>query len=140
MFRALDDSVQRLLRGSGLSFAWFPHDNPRGIVDDYDTNIMGNFTCDNPACSNTGWTSKKIAITIRRYPENKYNARVYHQRCLFCEWVSRPELDDSYADRVAYRLKKWSGVPVEAVYNGGNSMKPHESEYCEGCKAGRCQN
>jgi hypothetical protein len=40
--------------------------------------------------------------------------------------LSKPILDDSYVERVAYRLKKWCGVELE------------RPEFCEGCKAGHC--
>ncbi|KAB8067724.1 zinc-binding domain-containing protein [Aspergillus leporis] len=65
-----------------------------------DTNIMG-------------WSSKKIAITIRQYIGQKYNARVYHQRCKACNSLSRPILDHSYAERVTFWVKQWNGFRVE---------------------------
>jgi len=40
---------------------------------------MGRFKCLNEVCPKAGWASKMIAITIRMYPEQQYNARVYHQ-------------------------------------------------------------
>ena len=48
-------------------------------------------------------------------------------------------LDESYAERVAYRLKKWCGVEVEPPhYNPEPKGPPHEIELCEGCKDGHC--
>ncbi|KAL4917690.1 zinc-binding domain-containing protein [Aspergillus aurantiobrunneus] len=85
-----------------------------------------------------GWSSNKIAVTIRMYPRGRYNARVYHQRCKGCNWVFRPQLDDSYAERVTYWLLKWNGVDVQAPSHGGRSNAPHNSVLCEGCKAGHC--
>ncbi|KAK1957254.1 hypothetical protein LY78DRAFT_402189 [Colletotrichum sublineola] len=32
---------------------------------------MGKFKCDNPNCSNSVWTSKKVAIVIRGYKKKK---------------------------------------------------------------------
>merc|ERR1712093_619787 len=84
------------------------------------------------------WSSKKITITIRMYSGQRYNARVYHQRCRACQALSRPVLDDSYADRVAYRLLKWCGVEQEIPEFAGESKGPHQQELCEGCKAGHC--
>lgn len=52
--------------------------------------------------------------------------------------LSSPILDDSYAERVAYRLKKWCGVELERPKFSGQSKGPHEEEFCEGCKAGHC--
>jgi hypothetical protein len=108
-------------------------------MNDYDTNIMGRFTCHNMACS-AAWTSKQIAITIRRYSNERYNARVYHQSCKRCGTTSEPQLDHSYAERVAYRLKKWCGVQMEVPPFSGESNGPHRRDLCEGCKHSRCSN
>jgi hypothetical protein len=99
---------------------------------------MGRFICHNSTCSSAGWASKRIAITIRLYQGKKYNARVYHQRCRSCNALSRPILDGSYAERVVYRIRKWEGVQVERPVWEGRKGKPHDTELCEGCRAGRC--
>ena len=135
---ALHDSVATLLDADGLSFDFHCNDEDLGVVREYDSNIMGRFICNNRNCTTGGWSSKMIAITIRMYPNNEYNARVYHQRCRSCTRVGRPRLDGSYAERVAYRLKKWSGVKVETPLYSGESKGPHESKLCEGCKNGHC--
>ncbi|KAK5708454.1 hypothetical protein LTR97_000995 [Elasticomyces elasticus] len=134
---ALHDDVSRLLKAYGLSFRFFPIDNSQTSLQEYDTHIMGIYTCTNSACSRT-WKSGLAAITIRKYPKNQYNARVYHQRCVNCRSVCRPELDSSYAERVSYRLAVWSGVAVQAPPYTERLTKPHEEELCEGCKAGHC--
>lgn len=72
------------------------------------------------------------------YPGSEYNARVYHQRCKTCNELSKPMLDESYVERVVYRLKSWSGVQMDRPFYGGNSGAPHEAEFCEGCRAGHC--
>lgn len=77
-------------------------------------------------------------MTIRLYPGQKYNARVYHQRCMNCNRLSRPVLDSSYAERVTYWVKQWNGVWVEKPPISGDSKGPHNNELCEGCKAGHC--
>lgn len=110
---SLHVEVSRLLNVYGLSVAFFEIDDARGSIKEYDTSIMGTFTCNNETCTNERWTSKKIALTIRQYPGLRYNARVYYQRCKFCNSLSRPDLDSSYADRVSYRLAKWSGVALK---------------------------
>jgi len=114
------------------------------IIDDsesstkYDTNIMGRFMCHNNACNFSGWSSKKIAITIRLYSGAKYNARVYHQRCEGCNRLSRPLLNESYAGRVVYRIQKWSGIQMDLPHYSGKSKGPHNKNLCEGCKYGHC--
>ncbi|KND89202.1 hypothetical protein TOPH_06227 [Tolypocladium ophioglossoides CBS 100239] len=96
---------------------------------------MGQFTCRNDNCGTGGWSSRMVAITIRQYPGRNYNARVYHQRCQGCSPLSRPFLDGSYAERIAYRLKKWSGIEVETPFYSDESKGPHQSSLC---KAGHC--
>ena len=140
MYPELHDSVNRLLEEDGLSFTFFPIDEDQGAIEEHDTNIMGRFRCPNQACRQSGWGSKLIAITIRMYTKQRYNARVYHQCCKSCESVSQPFPDDSYAERIAYRLKKWSGIEMEQPsYNDRTSERPHESALCEGCKHGHCR-
>lgn len=138
MFPLMHDNVSSLLAVDGLHFTFHPIDEDTGSIKNYDSNIMGLFRCYNPSCKSKGWGSKKIAITIRMYPSERYNARVYYQRCKKCDRLSKPKVDDSYAERVAYRLKKWRGVKQEAPLFLGKSKKPHERNLCEGCKAGHC--
>ncbi|KAH7353598.1 zinc-binding domain-containing protein [Plectosphaerella cucumerina] len=139
MFPALHHTVDALLAEDGLSFSFHNDDTDLGVSKDWDTNIMGRFRCQNPKCS-SGWSSKKIAITIRMYPDHRYNARVYHQRCNDCNTTCRPHVDDSYADRVAYRLKVWLGISMTPPPHGNEKSKaPHRRDLCEGCKAGHCE-
>ena len=140
MYPALHDSVSRLLKEAGLSFTFFEIDEDEGSIEKYDTNIKGRFKCPNKDCPQPGWGSLLIAITIRMYSERRYNARVYHQRCKVCESLSQPFPDDSYAERIAYRLKKWSGIKMEPPsYTARTSNRPHESALCEGCRHGHCK-
>ncbi len=132
-------NVSRLLEDDGLHFIFHHPDSDIGCTQTYDTCIMGRFSCDNQRCRSTGWGSKKIAITIRMYGGRRYNARVYLQRCKACNSLGKPTLDDSYAERVTYRLKKWCGVELEPPEFSGQSRGPHEKEFCEGCKAGHCR-
>ncbi|KAF7881215.1 uncharacterized protein EAF02_007106 [Botrytis sinoallii] len=138
MYPSLHDSVARLLAEHNLHFEFHPIDDPIGCTKEYDTNIMGKFICHKRACTSYGWSSKKIAITIRMYAGAKYNGRVYHQRCKSCNTLSQPILDDSYAERVAYRLKKWSGIEMDKPVYSGTSKGPHNEDLCEGCKDGHC--
>ncbi|KAI0437513.1 hypothetical protein F4803DRAFT_538395 [Xylaria telfairii] len=57
-----------------------------------------------------------------------------------CDTLSTPRVDNSYAERVAYRIKKWSGIKLEKPPRSSRKMlaRPHEEELCEGCKAGHC--
>lgn len=140
MFPSLHDDVMKLLEDCGLTFAF--HDaGKESCIKEHDTNIMGSFLCDNSECAGRKWSSKIISINIRMYSGRRYNARVYNQRCKVCNRISMARLDHSYAERVAYRLKKWSGVQVEIPNHGrvDNNRPPHISRLCEGCKAGHCR-
>lgn len=140
MYPALHDGVSHLLEEDGLPFTFFEIDEDKGCIKQHDTNIMGRFRCLNRVCPKAIWTSKLIAITIRMYPGQQYNARVYHQRCKGCGSLSQPSPDDSYAERIAYRLKKWSNIDMpQPSYTAGNSERPHESALCEGCRHGHCR-
>lgn len=139
MYPSLHDSVSRLLEEANLPFEFHGIDDTENCTKEYDTNIMGQFICRNRACGSNGWTSKKIAIIIRMYLGGKYNARVYHQRCKSCDSLSRPSLDNSYAERVVYRLRKWSGIQMDLpLYFGKKKGPPHNSDLCEGCRDGHC--
>lgn len=138
LYSALHDDVSRLLEEDNLYFSFHETDDTESCIKEYDTNIMGRFVCRNRACASSGWSSKRIAITIRMYPRAEYNARVYNQRCQGCNSLSKPRLDDSYAQRVAYRLKKWCGIEMDRPIYSGHSKSPHQSNLCEGCKHGHC--
>lgn len=140
IYPSLHDNVSLLLEEDDIHFDFHEVDDAEGCIKEYDTNIMGRFICRNHACDSSGWSSKKIAITIRMYPGAKYNARVYHQRCKNCNSLSEPRLNESYAERVAYRLKKWRGIQMDLPsYDSKKSKGPHNSRLCEGCKAGHCK-
>lgn len=139
LYPQLHDGVSRLLGEAGLSFSFHNIDDTRRCINTYDSNIMGRFICPNSSCSFQGWSSKMIPLTIRMYPSQQYNARVYHQRCKGCNAISRPILDDSYSERVAYRIKKWCGIEMDSpFYSGERGNRPHRKELCEGCQAGHC--
>ncbi|KAL4870730.1 hypothetical protein BDV12DRAFT_195202 [Aspergillus spectabilis] len=123
-----------------LEFSFHTDDNDDTCTHDRITTVMGSFACHNPRCTNPGWYSKKVAITIRMYDGDQYNARVYYQRCMNCNFLAKPKLNkECYAERVVYWIKRWCGVEFEdkaPVYKG--KKKPHQKMFCEGCKAGRC--
>jgi len=111
-----------------------------GADNKYSTHVIGDFTCSNHHCG-LAWPSKRVTIVIRRYPSYEYNAAVYYQRCKSCNSLGDLYIDEnSYVDRVAYRLKKWVGVAVERPFYDERTSPPHISELCEGCNAGYCQN
>jgi hypothetical protein len=117
------------------------HDNDsgEGSSNEYSTFVMGVFMCNNNACSGVAWSSGKITLLIRKYPDNGYNAVVFGQRCRSCQRLGRLRLDEtSYIDRVSYRLKKWAGVQMELPTFTLRKTLPHETELCEGCKRGIC--
>lgn len=138
MYKNLHDEVSNLLSAADLRYEFYEDDDDANSIRMRDTNIMGCFVCQNRACKARGWSSKMIAITIRLFPAQRYNARVYHQRCKFCRWLSRPLLDQSYAERIDYWIRQWNGIRVETppISNGSNG--PHNRQLCEGCQAGHC--
>ncbi|KAI1258753.1 zinc-binding domain-containing protein [Xylariaceae sp. FL1019] len=138
MYPSLHGDVSSLLADDNLRFTFHPNGVDSQASRTHDTNIMGYFACNNPQCANKGWASKRIAITIRMFEGRKYNASVWHQHCKSCDAISKPKVDDSYADRVAYRLKKFCGIQMEPPFYDKKRGKPHRSYLCEGCKAGHC--
>lgn len=138
MHPKLHDDVARLLEEEDLFLDFYNVDDTTSYVKQYDTNVMGRFVCHNKNCASNGWSSRKVPVTIRMYSGAQYNVRVYHQRCLQCNNLSRPILDDSYAERTAYRLKKWCGIHVETPHYFKKGKGPHHSDLCEGCKDGHC--
>jgi hypothetical protein len=138
MYQSLHNDVSDLLHEHNLFFSFHEKDDDRSCLKEYDTNIMGRFTCRKPACPANGWSSKRVAITIRMYSDKRYNARVYHQYCKSCGTPSKPDLDDSYAERVAYRIKRWCGVKMVAPPYTVKRGPPHRKDLCEGCKQGHC--
>ncbi|CAG7558062.1 unnamed protein product [Fusarium equiseti] len=141
-----DEQVQEQLEDAYINYCTFcPHDSERAIRS-YDTNIMGRFKCHTKECVKNKWHSKMVAITIRQYPDDQYNARVYNQRCALCEEPGEPKVDEiSYVDRVSYRIKKWNGVnepfvPKQRFHyldeEASNGI--HMPSLCEGCKRGLC--
>lgn len=124
-----------------ISSIWYQrNDSPKGYQHEYSTHVMGKFTCDNRTCDTTGWSSKKVAILIRGYPRNGYNALVFNQRCKACNQLGSFTMDEqSYVDRVTYRIKKWAGVPTGRPEYGGGEGPPHESQFCDGCRRGICR-
>ncbi|KAH9862239.1 hypothetical protein IAQ61_010442 [Plenodomus lingam] len=103
------------------------------------TFVRGEFKCYNPKCHGSFWTSGKVAISIRRYLGHDYNAVVFGQRCKGCNQLGEFKLDEeTYIDRVSYRLKKWAGVQMELPPFTVRSTPPHKTHLCEGCKRGIC--
>ncbi|KAF2759853.1 hypothetical protein EJ05DRAFT_509545 [Pseudovirgaria hyperparasitica] len=124
-----------------INHAWFCGAKNRQIPEnEYQTHVMGKFRCVNVACDATCWSSKKVAILIRGFSNNGYNAEVFGQRCKSCNNLGLLELDEeSYVERVAYRVKKWAGVHAERPVYNGKEGPPHERSLCEGCKRGVCR-
>ncbi|KAL4755705.1 3CxxC-type zinc finger protein [Aspergillus foveolatus] len=164
MYPSHHPSVVELLEPFGIEMDFHPVDTDETPCETRmltkHTNIMGVFSCYNKSCPSHGWASKMVAVTIRMYCragkggikqsyEGKgeggadqpglYNVRVYHQRCKKCNFLSRPKLDETYAERVAYHLKRWHGVKVERPVYVKKSKAPHARQFCEGCKAGVCR-
>ncbi|KAK8136006.1 hypothetical protein PG984_003946 [Apiospora sp. TS-2023a] len=113
--------------------------------ENYETYIMGKFTCNNDRCTKDAWSSKKVTIIIRRFADGGqglgYNASVFNQRCKSCNTLGTFSINqNSYVERVAYRLRSWAGVEQErAPYNHTETSRPHREDLCEGCRKGHCQ-
>lgn len=106
---------------------WFNNGGTgRKSINEYSTNVMGRFGCVNNACSQKGWGSKEVAIQIWGYRRNGYKAVVYNQRC---KQLGVFDLDeDSYVERVAYRVKQWAGVHPGHQHYDKKQGPPHESD------------
>ena len=140
MFPSLHQDIVNAVSDDITSIWFHDEDTDRASDKEYSTHIVGRFKCYNNACSTDGWSSKNVAILIRGYPGNGYNAVVFNQRCKACNRLGTPELDEnSYVDRVAYRLKKWAGISMEPRYYAPKNGLPHASHLCEGCKKGVCR-
>ncbi|KAG5791240.1 hypothetical protein H9Q69_009721 [Fusarium xylarioides] len=139
MYPELHRNVAEELEEHQLEYTFCDNDEDIGSTHNYDTNIKGRFHCDCKKKCPHSWSSNCIAVTIRQYSRDRYNVRVYHQRCKNCKKLCRPRLDkESYTERVAYRLKKWSGVEVERPEYSGTKNAHHRTKLCEGCKSGHC--
>ncbi|KAK7185466.1 uncharacterized protein CC84DRAFT_1189984 [Paraphaeosphaeria sporulosa] len=136
----LHGAVSLHLADDDLHFSFRQDRSDARSTKAWNSNIRGVFICYNNKCPSRSWASGMVAIRILLYAGQQYHAQVYHQRCEQCNFVSKPRLDDSYAERVARRLKIWSGVKVESVPRRGQSKRPHLTELCEGCRAGYCSN
>ncbi|KUI71987.1 hypothetical protein VM1G_11789 [Cytospora mali] len=100
-----------------IGSTWFNIQAGGNFQNEYSTNVMGRFECNNNSCPNNGWGSKKVAILIRGYPNNGYNATVFNQRCQSCNQLGSLTLDNaSYVERVSYRIKKNLTMPRRKDY------------------------
>ncbi|KAF2709023.1 hypothetical protein K504DRAFT_433808 [Pleomassaria siparia CBS 279.74] len=138
MFPLLHQNVVNAVSDKVASTHFHEKDSDRDSNNEYSSHVIGKFRCS--GCRR-GWSSNMVAISIRGYPNNGYNAVVYNQRCKSCNHLGILTLDEkTYVDRVAYRVKKWAGIPVEQrPYTAKEEGPPHESSLCEGCKRGICE-
>ncbi|KAH7245277.1 zinc-binding domain-containing protein [Fusarium tricinctum] len=139
IYPGLHEEVAEKLEEFQLDYSFNLNDDDVAKVRHYDTHIMGRFACNNKKCKKSGWSTKQLAITIREYTRDRYNARVYLQRCKRCKSLGQLKLnEESYIDRVAYRIKKWNGIEMELPMWSRTSERPHEEDLCEGCADGHC--
>ncbi|OAL38358.1 hypothetical protein AYO20_02417 [Fonsecaea nubica] len=140
MYPALHDKVVKAV-SHNVPSTWFCETNSdRDANNEWATHIKGRFRGRKNACCKDGWTSQKVAILIRGYMDNGYNAEVFNQRCRTCNQLGILILDKkSYVERVAYRIQVWAGIEMERPPYVSKPGKPHETEYCEGCKRGVCR-
>jgi hypothetical protein len=124
-----------------ITSTWFNYEEKARPENgqNYITCVMGKFTCVNNGCRKNGWSSKVVAVKIRGYARSGYNVTVYNQHCKACGWLGRFTLDEeSYVERIAYRLKRWAGMRIDPPPFNRMKTKEHESIHCEGCKVGDC--
>ncbi|KAF0322265.1 cytochrome p450 [Colletotrichum asianum] len=139
MFPRLHQAVATAV-ADDIGSTWFNQDSDQHPVKEWQTRIMGRFTCENEACDNSMWGSRTVATLIRGYSGNGYNATVFNQHCIDCQTLGAFMVDkDCYVERIAYRLKMWAGVEMERPDYNKKEGPPHEQELCEGCKRGYCQ-
>lgn len=136
-FPELHPKVVEALSGN-IGPIWFNDEESEDSIPLKQTFVRAKFKCD--GCSIKTWRSGKVTIVIRGYRENGYNAEVFNQHCLSCNALGTMTLDEeSYVDRVVYRLKVWAGVPVLQPFYEQKRMPPHKKELCEGCIQGWCE-
>jgi len=138
MYLTLHDDVSRLLEENDLHFNFQENNDIESCTKEYDINIISQFRCHNCACDSNEWSSKRITIIIWMYSEAQYNAKVYHQRCLRCNNFSKSHLDDSYAEKVTYHLKKWCKMKMNRFFYSDQSEDSYLSNLCEKCKNDHC--
>ncbi|KAI1331832.1 zinc-binding domain-containing protein [Xylariaceae sp. FL0255] len=139
MYPSLDPAVASILLESDLIFPFRAADDNKDMIAHHDTHVKGRFNCKSTICGRAFWSSKMVGITIRIYPNNEYNVRVWRQRCNGCKQLCKPTLDDTYANRVAAYLMEWSGSISKAPPPREKSRGPHNSRLYEGCKHGHCK-
>ncbi|KAL2265010.1 hypothetical protein VTJ83DRAFT_7520 [Remersonia thermophila] len=140
-FPDLHHRVTAELAGAKIQPSWWFNESGTNdtSIGEHITHIMGKFKCSNKTCQKPGWGSKKIAIQIRKFKKHGYDALVFNQRCKECKSLGVMKItEDSYVERLSYRLKKWSGIKVERPVYEEKKGPEHESHLCEGCRAGRC--
>ncbi len=114
MLPSLHQRVLRAVADDSLYPRFIKRNSDDESTRKYETHVMGVFICTYNDCSGSSWASKEVAIVIRRYPNNGYNAVIFNQRCQVCHKLGSLSLNEnSYVERVAYRLKKWAGVQME---------------------------
>lgn len=78
MFRSFHKDISKAV-SPGVTCTWISKSVSDGGVDrEYFTRVIGNFRRMNPAYSTNGWSSKKVALQIRGYAQNGYNAVIFN--------------------------------------------------------------
>ena len=137
IFPLLHQNVVNAISHKITSTRFHKKDSNRDFNNKYSTYVMGKFKCNNNACSTGGQGSKKVAILIKEYPRNGYNAIVFNQHCKSCNQLSTLTLDKKlYINQVTYRLKKQAGILIKQQYYASKEGLPHERDLCKGYKRG----
>jgi len=139
VFPSLHDKIVEAASDSLLSLWFKQNGNDNDSNRRYSTYVNGTFSCASRTCRTAGWSSGKVTILIRRFGENGYDAEVFNQRCRTCNCLGKLTLDEqSYVDRVVYRLKRWAGIATDRPPYTQKASPPHRSALCEGCRRGVC--
>ena len=73
------------MKAENISTWLHKHDSDEGSHKTYLTHVMGKFKYNNKACTKGGRGSEMVAISIRRYSMDGYNAVVFNQHCMVCK-------------------------------------------------------
>lgn len=140
MFPSLHQDVSNAVSEHIPSLRFHEQNTDYGSNKTYSTFVMGEFRCHNNTCPTRAWTSGKVTILIRQYSDGSYNAEVFKQRCRACNRLGTLKMDNnSYVERVSYRLLAWKGVAQVRPHYGSKNTPPHQKHLCEGCKRGICK-
>jgi hypothetical protein len=78
MFPWLHRDVSKAAFTAEVSLRWINIKERKVSNNQYSTNVIGRFACNNDECPTCGWSSKIVSILIRGYPGNGYNVVIFN--------------------------------------------------------------